>query len=257
MAKGNIFERIGDIMSANVHAMLDKCENPEKMLDQNMRKAVEDLAELKDSAVALKADLTAAQRDYDAAMKEMQAEHTFAVNAMKAGDEATAAKFLQSEAEIKARKVDPAEKVLAHAKTNFETVQKAHNKLADDIKIMKNDMHHIKSTIRTAKATEKVANMKDPTNGYAESFTKYSEKAQRMLDEANARISMNEEPEDELSSLRQKYATGMQPDMSAALAGLRAECGITEEKADDDSARKAVQAMDDALSALRKEAGTE
>ena len=223
----NIMTRISDIMQSNVHALLDKCENPEKMLEQNMRKATENLADLKDSAVELKADVMAAQRNYDDAVKAMQAEHGFAMNAMKAGDEASAAKFLQSEASIKASRVDPAQKNLEAANRNYETVQKAYNKLADDIDFMKGQMNNIKSTIRTAKATEKVAAMKGTaTGGYTDSFNKYSEKAQRMLDEANARIQMNEEPVDEMTSLRQKYAGTTGPDMSDALASLRAECGM-------------------------------
>ena len=204
MAKeGSIFDRIGDIMSSNIHALLDKCENPEKMLDQNMRKAVDDLADLKESAVQLKADQKAAQRAY--------------------------AKAVASEARIKEQEVDLAQKNLNAANSNYETVQKAYNKLASDIEFMKNQMNHIKSTMRTAKATEKVAAMKDPSLGYSEAFSKYSEKAQRMLDEANAKIEMNDEPVDELSALRSQYAgTPVAPDMSDALMALKAECGMGE-----------------------------
>lgn len=230
MAKeGSIFDRIGDIMSSNIHALLDKCENPEKMLDQNMRKAVDDLADLKESAVQLKADQKAAQRAYDNAVAKMQAEHNYAVNALKAGNEDAAQKFLASEARIKEQEVDLAQKNLNAANSNYETVQKAYNKLASDIEFMKNQMNHIKSTMRTAKATEKVAAMKDPSLGYSEAFSKYSEKAQRMLDEANAKIEMNDEPVDELSALRSQYAgTPVAPDMSDALAALKAECGMGE-----------------------------
>lgn len=244
-----IMERISDILESNIHSILNKCENPEKILEQNMRKALEDLAELKESAVALKADVRTAERSYNEAVNRMQAEHGFAVNAMKAGDEASAAMFLQSEARIKAQEVDPAQKNLDAANRNFETVQQAYNKLAGDIEFMKGEMNNIKGTIRTAKATEKVAAMKDPAGGYAESFSRYSEKAQRMLDEANARIDMNSEPVDELESLRQKYAGGMQPDMSAALANLRAECEMP--GTPDDGVMK------EALNALRKETGVQ
>ena len=173
--KGNIFDRIGDIMSSNIHALLDKCEDPEKMLDQNMRDAAEDLAELKESAKQLKADVTGAQRAYDGAVARMQAEHQYAVNAMKAGDEATAAQFLASEARIK----------------------------------------------------EQVSQMKDPSSGYSESFSRYAEKAQRMLDEANAGIELDEQSGDGLDAMRAKYASpAAGPDMSDAMAALRAECGM-------------------------------
>lgn len=63
---------------------------------------------------------------------------------MKAGDEASAAKFLQSEAKIKAEQVDPAQRNLDAATQNFETVQKAYNKLAGDIEFMRNEMNNIK-----------------------------------------------------------------------------------------------------------------
>lgn len=258
----SIFERISDIMSSNVHALLDKCENPEKMLDQTMRKALEDLAELKESAASLRADQKGAQRNYDAAVRRMQAEHGFAVNAMKAGDEQSAAKFLQSEAQIKASEVDSAKQVLDAANANYEKIQQAYNKLAGDIEYMRNQMNTIKGTMKVAAATEKIAKMQDARSTSTDSFTKYADKAQRMLDEANAKIEMNTEPTDEMESLRQKYAGGMQADMSAQLAALRAECQIPDERGchnypEDESARKAVQAMDDALNALRREAGTE
>lgn len=260
----NIFERMGDIMSANIHALLDKCEDPEKMLDQNMRKALEDLAELKKAAAQLRADEKAAQRNFDAAVRRMQGEHSFALNAMKAGDEQAAARFLQSEAQIKVSEVEPAQRNLEAAKNNFAKIQEAHNKLAGDIEFMRNQMNTIKGTMKTAKATEKVAKMQDDNGSYSESFTRYAEKAQRMLDEAEAKIELNTEPADELAGLRQKYAGGMETDMSAALANLRAECVIPDERGclpcpddADDSARTAIEAMDDALKALRKEAGTE
>lgn len=253
---GNFIDRARDILSSNIHAMLDKCENPEKMLDQNMRNALEDLAELKESAVQLKADVNTAQRNYDAAVRKMQAEHGFAVNAMKSGDEQSAAKFLQSEAQIKTSLVNPAKKNLDAANTNFATVQQAYNKLASDIEFMRNEMNNIKGTMRTAKATEKVAAMKDNTGGYAASFGKYSEKAQRMLDEANAKIEMNTEPVDEMAQLRQKYAGGMPQDMSAALADLKAECMLPDERGCCPGTPEG-ETMKQALNDLRKEAGVE
>lgn len=222
-----IFERIGNIMESNIQALLDKCENPEKMLDQNMRNAVEDLEELKKSAASLRADQMAAERAYDEAVRRMQAEHGFAVNAMKSGDEEAAQKFLMSEKAVKTSEVDPAKQNLDAATANYEKVRTAYNKLAGDIEFMKNRMNAIKSTMKTAKATEKVAAMKDPSAGYGENFSKYADKAQRMLDEANAKIEMSTEPVDELESLRQKYAGGAtEADISAELEKLKAECGV-------------------------------
>ena len=42
-----ILTRFKDIMSANINALLDKCEDPEKMIDQYMRNLESDLGKVK------------------------------------------------------------------------------------------------------------------------------------------------------------------------------------------------------------------
>ena len=43
----NILTRFKDIMAANVNSMLDKMENPEKMIDQYLRNMERDLSSVK------------------------------------------------------------------------------------------------------------------------------------------------------------------------------------------------------------------
>lgn len=43
----NILSRFGGIISSNINAFLDKAEDPAKMIDQYLRNASEDLAEVK------------------------------------------------------------------------------------------------------------------------------------------------------------------------------------------------------------------
>ena len=42
-----ILTRFTDIMKSNINALLDKCEDPAKMIDQTLRDLREDLAEVK------------------------------------------------------------------------------------------------------------------------------------------------------------------------------------------------------------------
>lgn len=42
-----ILTRFKDIMSANINSLLDKCEDPSKMIDEYMRQVTEQLAEVK------------------------------------------------------------------------------------------------------------------------------------------------------------------------------------------------------------------
>jgi len=39
-----ILQRVDDILKANINALLDKCEDPSKMIDQTLRDLKEDLA---------------------------------------------------------------------------------------------------------------------------------------------------------------------------------------------------------------------
>ncbi|MCM1296980.1 MAG: PspA/IM30 family protein [Muribaculaceae bacterium] len=221
-----IFSRIKDIMESNIHAALDKCENPEKMLDQMLRKAKEDLAEVREATAQVMADEKAAQRAYDDALKKADGEHQYAVNALKSGDEAAAQKFLDSEARIRNGILAQAEQTLNAAKANTQQMKDAHNKLCDDIDFMQGQLGTIKGTMKVAKATDTVNRIAGTKRDAAASFQSYADKANRMRDEAQARADLNAGPKDSMDGLREKYASPKVPGGSAALDALKAELGM-------------------------------
>ena len=51
-----ILQRFKDIMASNINALLDKAEDPEKMIDQTLRNLTKDLAEVKKETAAVMAD---------------------------------------------------------------------------------------------------------------------------------------------------------------------------------------------------------
>ena len=51
-----VIQRFKDIMSANINAMLDKAENPEKMIDQYMRNLEDDLGKVKAETASVMAE---------------------------------------------------------------------------------------------------------------------------------------------------------------------------------------------------------
>ena len=221
-----IFDRFAQIMKSNVNSLLDRAEDPEKMIDQTLRDAYEDLAEVKKNTAAVMADEKRAQRNYDNAVAKMKAEHEMAVKALKAGNEEDAKAFLASEQKIKTTEVDPAEKVLIGAKNNTQKIRSMYDKLKQDIATMESRRNTVKASIAVAEAAETVNNMKMPKSGL-DSFDKYAERAQAELDKAQATMELNEEPVDEMDALRNKYSgVGSDVDVSAELAALKAECGI-------------------------------
>lgn len=60
-----IITRFKDIMSANFNALLDKCEDPEKMIDQYLRNLESDLGKVKSETASVIADEKAAKRKLD------------------------------------------------------------------------------------------------------------------------------------------------------------------------------------------------
>ena len=58
----NILTRFKDIMAANINSLLDKAEDPEKMIDQYLRNMEKDLATIKSEAAAVIAVKNSAER---------------------------------------------------------------------------------------------------------------------------------------------------------------------------------------------------
>ena len=90
-----IISRFKDIMSSNINALLDKAENPEKMIDQTMRNLNKDLAKVRDETAEVMADENRAKRQLDEVTAEVNKMQNYAEKAVLAGNDADAAKFLQ------------------------------------------------------------------------------------------------------------------------------------------------------------------
>ena len=60
-----ILSRFGDIISANINDLLDKAEDPAKMVDQYLRDMMEDLAEVKQEAAGVMAEESRTKRLVD------------------------------------------------------------------------------------------------------------------------------------------------------------------------------------------------
>jgi phage shock protein A len=83
----SIFGRIGDLLSANINAMLDKAEDPEKMADEYLRQLNNELYEVKTSVAGSMADamkLNTKETQYNVETDQWSSK---AEAALRAGDE--------------------------------------------------------------------------------------------------------------------------------------------------------------------------
>lgn len=221
-----ILSRFKDIMSANINALLDKAEDPEKMIDQCLRNLKEDLGKVKSETATIMAEESRAKRELDECNKEIEKMQSFAIKALEHGNEDDARKFLEQKASL-ASKQSGLQQTYDLAHQNADNMKAMHDKLVGDIKELENRKDMIKGKLAVAKTQERINKMTDSVssaNNSMASFAKYEEMANKKLDAANAMAELNRsESTDSIKDLTAKYTQGS--DVDDELAALKASLG--------------------------------
>ena len=230
-----ILSRFKDIMSANINALLDKAEDPEKMIDQTMRNLTADLAKVKEETAAVMADEKRAKRELDECNAEMAKLQSYAEKAVMAGNDADATRFLQEKNTL-AVKQQGLQQSYEVAASNAMKMRQMHDKLVKDINDLDARRDAIKAKIRVAKAQERVnnitSNLSDSSASFA-AFERMEAKADAMLDMADAKTELNQTTaSNELETLAAKYDAAPDAAVQDELAALKAKLGQTSTSAE-------------------------
>lgn len=221
-----ILTRFKDIMSANINALLDKAENPEKMIDQCLRNLNEDLGKVKSETASIMAEEARAKRELDDCSQEVEKMQKFAIKALEKNNENDARKFLEQKALLSSKMTGLQEAYdLAHA--NADHMREMHNKLVSDINELESRKQMIKGKLAVAKTQERINKLGDSVtsaNSSIASFEKYEQLANKKLDEANAMAELNKvQSKESIRDLTAKYSQGS--DVDDELAALKANLG--------------------------------
>ena len=225
MAK--ILGRFNDILKANINDMLDKLEDPSKMIDQYLRDMMEDLAEVKEETAAVMAEETRTKRAVDENVAEVEKFLTLAQKALQAGNEGDARVFLTKKQDLEAAGA-ALHTAYAVAHENAMKMRQLHDKLTNDINELKAKREAIKAKVAVAKTQEKLNAFNDHSDAAQEAmaaFKRMEEKANNMLDKANSMAELNSSPVDEAKALEEKYATGS-ASVEDELAALKRKMGL-------------------------------
>ena len=224
-----ILERFTDIIKANINDLLDKCEDPAKMIDQYLRDLTEDLAEVKQETAAVMAEETRAKRMLDDNADEIRRYEDLARKALTAGNEGDARVFLGKKQQL-TEKAASLQATYDTAHANAEKMRQMHDKLVGDIETLNGRREMIKAKVAVAKTQErvnKVGASADKAAGAMGAFERMERKADQMLDQANAMAELNTAPVDEAAELEKKYASAAgDTAVDAELAKLKAEMGL-------------------------------
>ena len=225
----SILKRFGEIMSANINALLDKAEDPSKMVDQYLRDLESDLGKVKSETASVMADEQAAKRVLDGCNADIEKMQRYAEKALRAGNENDAKAFLEKKIQL-TNKLSGLQASYDAAAANSKKMREMHDKLVKDISDLNSRRDVIKMKMQVAKTQQrlnKVGSSVGSAQNSMSAFDQMEAKADKMLDEATAMEELNSQPHDSVKDLETKYDDDSS-DSSAddELAALKNKLGL-------------------------------
>lgn len=224
-----ILDRFTTIIKANINDLLDKAEDPAKMVDQYLIDLTDSLAEVKRETAGVMAEETRAKRLVDDNVAQVTRMESLARKALTAGNEDDARAFLTKKQQFDTKGAE-LQKAYEAAHANATKMRQMHDKLVSDIEGLKSRRDTVKAKVAVAKTQEKVAgftSQSDRAESALEAFNRMEEKADRMLDTADAMSELNEQPVDATVGLEAKYASAADgAAVDDELARLKRDMGL-------------------------------
>lgn len=221
-----VLTRFKDIMASNINALLDKAEDPEKMIDQVLRNLNSDLGKVKSETASIMAEEQRAKRALDECISETDKMQKYAIKALEANNEADARKFLEKKTSL-ANKQQGLQEAYDLAAANATKMREMHDKLVKDINELESRKDMIKGKLAVAKTQERINQMGSSVTGANNSisaFERMEAKANKALDQANAMAELNK-GSDSIADLTSKYDVSSN-EIDDELAALKASLNI-------------------------------
>lgn len=224
-----IIQRFTDIMSANINALLDRAEDPAKMIDQYLRNLQEDLANVKEETATVMAEEKRCERELKECTAEITKLQAYAEKAVLAGNDNDAKQFLMKKTAL-VEKQAGLQQAYEAAAANSSKMKQMYDKLCSDISTLNARKDAIKAKVAVAKTQEKINKIGSSIQGAADNlsaFDRMEAKANQMLDKANAMAELNgvSASETGVEDLMSKYDAQPSAAVEDELAALKAKLG--------------------------------
>lgn len=203
-----IIARFKDIMSSNINALLDKAEDPAKIINQYLRNLESDLGNVKAETASVMAEEKRSKRELDECNEQINKMQRYAEKALIAGNESDAKTFLEKKTQL-SKNQQSLQQSYDIAADNAVKMRSMHDKLVKDIGELNARREQLKAKLAVAKTQErlnKIGSSVDGAKGSLSAFDKMEDKINRQLDEANAMAELNSSnKEDSIEDLMSKY----------------------------------------------------
>ncbi|SHH81826.1 PspA/IM30 family protein [Desulfosporosinus lacus] len=197
-----LFKRVSDNIRANLNSLLDKAEDPEKMLDQYLRDMEEDIADAEGAVARQLAVAWKFKAQLDDALARVEKREVQAIEALKKDREDLARKALEDKKVNKAKAGD--------YRLEYENCNSMAEQLRSELKDMKNEYEKLRvkrdtlvARVQSAKAQKEIYGVisglgKDSAR---RNFDRMEDKVLRMEAEAYVAGDLKEKSLDQESEL--------------------------------------------------------
>lgn len=218
----SIVERFTTIMKSNINALLDKCENPSKMIDQYIRDCREDLAEAKKETAIVMAEETRCRKLLEDNQRKIDRYLEVAKSAIAAGEDNVAEEAIAKKQELE-EKAREYQKLYDVASQNADKLKKAYNKLVNDLRELESRRDTIKAKAAIVKTQQRVSGFSNKGFGKTmDAIDRMEAKVDSDLAISEAYDSLGEEIQDDSDKIIEDFCKGSVKD---ELAKLKAEMG--------------------------------
>lgn len=207
-----IFSRLADIVNSNINAILDRAEDPEKIIRLIVQEMEDTLVEVRSSAVRAIAEKKEVERRLAQLTREQEEWQRRAELAITKAREDLAKGALLAKAR------------LAEARAGLE---QQHRQIEEALEKQNQDIAKLQAKLADAKAREKSLATRHQTA--ANRFKLRSRLHDERISDAFSRFEQVERALDEMEGKVESFDLGRKQTLADELAGLEAENGVDEE----------------------------
>lgn len=206
-----ILSRFKDIMASNMNALLDKAEDPGKMIDDYMRNLNSDLGKIKAETASVLSDERRAKRVLDECRTEIVKLLRYAEKAVEAGNDEDALKFLERKATY-VEKQNQLQAAYDVASAKALSMKQMQDKILSDMGQLEERRSQLKEKWAATKAQQRLNSSSYSLGSSGSIFDAMEEKVDRAYDEAMALAELRAEPKDDLDDLIAQLEKNMSSD---------------------------------------------
>ncbi|HEU4962965.1 MAG TPA: PspA/IM30 family protein [Bacilli bacterium] len=220
-----LFKRLRDLTMSNLNALLDKAEDPVKMLDQYLRDMEEDIQEAEVAVAKQIAIEKKLKQQFEEAQALVEKRETQALQALEAGNEDLARRALMDKKQVGEKANDYRQQYEA-AKASADNLRAKLGEMKDQFGQMKNKRDTLKARAQAAKAQKQINQTMSGfgSDNAAKGFDRMEEKVLQLEAEAEASNELHGSARslgDELKELAKNDTSAVDAELEALKAKLK------------------------------------